>query len=30
MQTGQMFVFGGEPKRVLHPQKILVSVSSWA
>jgi hypothetical protein len=27
-QTGQMFVFGGEPNVVLHPQKILLAVSS--
>ena len=29
-QTGQTCVFGGAPNRVLQPQKIFVSVSSWA
>ena len=29
-QTGQTLVFGGAPNAVLHPQKIFVSVSSWA
>src|SRR5438046_6872965 len=27
--TGHTFVFGGSPKRVEHPQKIFVAVSSW-
>src|SRR3984957_9791044 len=27
--TGQTFVFGGAPKPVGHPQKILVRVLSW-
>jgi hypothetical protein len=30
MQTGQTCVFGSPPKAALQPQKILVSVSSWA
>ena len=29
-QTGQTFVFGGAPNRVLQPQKILLAVSSCA
>jgi len=29
-QTAQTFVFGGDPNRVLQPQKIFVSVSSCA
>ena len=29
-QTGQTWLFGGEPNAVLQPQKILVSVRSWA
>jgi len=28
-QTGQTLVFGGDPKRLTHPQKALVSVRSW-
>src|SRR5262249_42557638 len=28
-QTGQTLVFGGSPKRVEQPQKILVAVNSW-
>src|SRR6266849_3006539 len=28
-QTGQTLVFGGSPKRVEQPQKILVRVRSW-
>ena len=29
-QTGQTCEFGGAPKAVLQPQKILVRVRSWA
>src|SRR5205809_8047209 len=29
-QTGQVFAFGSDPKRVEHPQKIFDSVLSWA
>src|SRR5271163_2637383 len=28
-QTGQILVFGAEPKRLAQPQKALVSVRSW-